>query len=156
MKYFVIIISLIIAIGVVAGFFIVGSPQEERLRKFDERRAQDLQTIQQEIINYWTSKEQLPNTLADLRDDIRGFVPPKDPETGVDYSYEVKDKQNLVVTLCANFARPSPNISVPRPAYPEPYYQQSWEHKEGYVCFERKIDPEIYKPQKPIRGAIDF
>lgn len=146
MKYFVIIVSLIIAIAVVAGFFIVGSPQEERLRKFDERRVQDLQTIQSEIINFWVNKERLPENLVNLKDDIRGFVPPKDPETGVDYSYEVKDGQNLLFALCANFSRPSPDIAVPRPVYPEPYYQQSWEHKEGYICFERKIDPEIYPP----------
>lgn len=49
--------------------------------------------------------------------------------------YEVRNDLNFV--LCGNFARPSP------------FYQESWEHQEGYTCFERKIDPEIYdKPRK--------
>ncbi len=147
MKYFVILISLIIASAVIAGFFIVGSPQEQRLLKFDERRVQDLQLIQSELINYWANKEKLPNSLTDLRDDLRGFSMPKDPQTNDEYGYEVRGELNFA--LCATFSNSSPEISAPKPAYPEPIYQESWQHQAGHACFERKIDPEIYgKPRK--------
>lgn len=146
MKYFVVLISLIIGLAVVTGFFIVGSPQEQRLLKFDERRIQDLQLIQSELINYWVNKEGLPSNLADLRDDLRGFSMPEDPQTNEEYGYKIRDDLNFA--LCANFSNSSPEISTPKPAYPEPIYQESWQHQAGYTCFERTIDPEIHGKQK--------
>lgn len=153
MKYFVYTIIGIVAVAVIAGFFIVGSPKEERLRRFDERRVQDLQFIQGEIVYHWQNKTKLPENLAALRDDIRGVVAPKDPETGADYVYEIKGPESF--SLCANFNRPSLSESDAglRPAVPypaEPYYvQQNWEHKDGFVCFDRKIDRDLYPPTKP-------
>lgn len=144
MKFFVFGISLIIVTAVIAGFLIIGSPQEERLRRFDERRVQDLSAIQSEIINYWTNKERLPQNITELRDDIRGFTPPRDPSTGADYEYQVID--SLEFALCANFDTAS-DYESNRLRAPEPYYgQQNWQHETGRVCFERKIDPEIYRP----------
>ena len=148
MKYFIYFIILVIAIAVISGFFIVGSPMQERLRRFDERRVQDLQIIQSEIINYWTNKDNLPRQLSDLQDNIRGFAVPKDPENSSDYGYEVRG--NLDFVLCANFNGSSlpENTSVPKPAHPDPYYQQSnWQHNSGNVCFDRNIDPQIYGPR---------
>src|SRR3989344_4126063 len=40
-KAFAYIASALVLVGVIAGFFMAGSPQEERLRRFDERRVQD-------------------------------------------------------------------------------------------------------------------
>lgn len=147
MKIFIYGVIVIIAAAIVAGFFIVGSPFEERIRRFDDRRVQDLQNIQSEIINYWTSKESLPNTLSDIRDDIRGIVIPKDPETGGEYEYIIRG--NLTFALCATFSRASEsmNSSTPKPVR-DPYYTgENWEHSEGRVCFERTIDPDIYRPK---------
>lgn len=148
MKYFSFGIIFIVIVAVVFGFFLAGSPNSERLRRFDERRVQDLQTIQSEIINYWINKERLPQRLSDLQDSIRGFSTPKDPESGNDYSYVVNS--GLAFTLCADFSRSSTeNTNMPKPV-PGPYYEQSnWQHNSGRFCFERNIDPEIYKPAKP-------
>ncbi len=149
-KIFAYPVSAIVLIAVVAGFFVVGSPQEERARKFDERRISDLQMIQGQIINFWQAKEKLPQNLAELSDTISGFIAPQDPETGVGYAYEVADKLNF--KLCADFNRPSlgedvSRVSKPAVPYGEPYFgQENWQHQEGHVCFERKIDPELYRP----------
>ena len=97
------------------------------------------------------NKSRLPETLVAIKDDIRGVAAPQDPETGTEYVYTIKAPENF--SLCANFSRPSllgSDSNIPKPAYPREYYsgQQNWEHGAGYVCFERTIDKEIYKPIK--------
>ncbi|MDP3999223.1 MAG: hypothetical protein Q8P76_01345 [bacterium] len=154
MRIFIYIVIGIVAVAVIAGFFIVGSPREERLRRFDERRVSDLQFLQSEIINYWVVKEKLPENLAVLNDDTRGVRVPRDPETGeAGYVYTIQDA--LTFVLCADFARASLNESIdkmaPRLAYPTGYYGEgNWDHTAGKVCFERTIDKDRYKSVKPI------
>src|SRR3989344_2968846 len=160
-KLFAYPVSVIVLVAIVAGFFVVGSPKEERLRKFDDRRVLDLQTIQGQIINFWQNKERLPQNLAELRDDISGFLPPNDPEPGKEYVYE--KTADLSFKLCANFNRESlensPKISRPATPYPvEPYFgSENWQHAAGEICFERTIDPELYKPfeKRPRRNFLD-
>jgi len=148
-KYFTYFIIAIVAAAIIAGFFIVGSPLEGRVRRFDERRVSDLQFLQEEIKNYWMNKQKLPENLSLLRDDIRGVSIPKDPETGTEYEYNILGETKFA--LCASFSRPTETYGAPTqklvPA--EPYVGiENWEHKEGRVCFERTIDPDIYKPRK--------
>lgn len=152
MKYFIYIVIILVALAVIAGFFVVGSPQEERFRRFDERRVQDLQTIQSEIIYYWQRKNVLPASLTDLRDDIRGFVPPTDPETGAQYGYEIRDVAERTFALCAIFIRASESAETT--LKPVPFYEsQNWRHPAGDFCFERTIDPDLYPqaPAKPVQ-----
>lgn len=154
MKIFIYIVIIIVAGSIVAGFFIVDSPAETRLKKFDEQRIADLRAIQWEIINYWTKKGALPKTLADLRDDVRGFAIPSDPESGEVYVYQTQGKYEF--SLCANFSRESfvmtSNMPKPVPMRPvkfDGYLEESWDHLVGKNCFSRTIDPELYPaPQK--------
>ncbi len=150
-KFFIYAIIAIVAAAVVAGFFIVGSPQQERLRRFDEQKVSDLQIIQGQIIYYWQNKQKLPASLNDLKDPISGFNPAKDPQTGSDYGYEVKGK--LEFSLCANLNLSGPEGTKPSiqvPTYPPQYIpsgsDSNWTHAAGYICFDRTIDPELYKP----------
>ncbi len=148
-KTFIYLVIAIVAASIAVGFFIVGSPQQERLRRFDDQRVSDLQIIQGQIIYYWQNKEKLPTALNDLKDPISGFIPGKDPQTGADYVYNVKS--GLEFALCANFNLPSlesgkPSIELP--TYPPqfiPSGDSNWNHDTGYTCFERKIDPELYR-----------
>ncbi|MEK7503056.1 MAG: hypothetical protein AAB556_01270 [Patescibacteria group bacterium] len=149
MKYFVYIVIAVVGASIVAGFFVVDSPAEERLRKFDEQRTGDLRIIQGEIINYWTKKGALPKTLMDLRDDVRGFYLPTDPETEKEYSYQVNGKYEF--SLCANFSRASYVMysKMPKPVPMRPmefggYLTEDWNHLAGSNCFSRSIDPELY------------
>lgn len=156
MKIFIYFVISVVVVSVIAGFFIVGSPKEERLRRFDERRVGDLQFLQSEIINFWMNKGKLPEKLSALRDDIRGVAIPFDPETGTEYGYNIKNPESF--SLCAVFSRPSLEFDVnytrsttvkPAPVYPGGYYgADNWAHNEGNVCFERTIDKEIYIPRK--------
>lgn len=158
MKYFIYAILGIVGIAVAAGFFIVGSPKEERLRRFDERRIQDLQFLQSEIVNYWQNKNRLPAKLSDIRDDIRGVAAPNDPETGVMYEYNVKKSETF--ELCATFNLSVSNRSTaaapvtPPPGYPKSPFGENWDHASGHTCFERTIDKEFYKPTNPSKTKL--
>ncbi len=141
----------------VSGFFIAGSPSKQRQVRMDEQRVSDLQMIQGEIINQWQNKRVLPQTTDNLKNDISGFIPPRDPETGAPYEYVILAP--LKFKLCANFKFPSPYLAdqsrMPVPA--GVYYKTSnygggnevWSHEAGPKCYERTIDPALYP--KPIQ-----
>lgn len=137
------IISLVFLLSVIFGFFTAGSPFLARQLRFDERRVNDLQMIQQEIINYWTQKDVLPDTLGALDDTISGFRAPVDPRTGDAYTYTVVD--DVSFQLCAFFEQlqsraPYAEARLSLKSYPF----DSWDHAAGQTCFDRTIDPERY------------
>lgn len=144
-----------VAVVVIAGFFIAGTPGEERLRRFDNQRTGDLQTIQWQIVNYWQQKGELPTELALLEDDISGFIVPTDPETKDAYIYTVKEEHTF--ELCATFTRPSvPETREVIPLRPEPMTVKgldNWNHEAGYTCFLRTIDPDLYPVRIPPEEA---
>lgn len=136
--------------AVVSGFFIIGTPEDMRMMRYDQQKVQDLQTLQYEITNYYQMKRELPESLAELSDPLAGAYIPRDPQ-GDGYRYEKESE--LSFTLCATFNRPSPDfagrgdypkreVSMPRPGYAE----DTWEHQAGETCFTRTIDPERYPP----------
>lgn len=157
MKYFTYIVIAIVAIAIIAGFFILGTPKEERMRRFDETRVSHLQEVQWQVISYWQSKDELPENLSLLINETQGTRPPADPETSAAYEYQILDAKKLTFELCADFKTESSvskkgDRSEPIPAYgpygpygPEPV-QWNWPHGIGRTCFERTIDPDIYKP----------
>ncbi|MBI2057459.1 MAG: hypothetical protein HYT63_00525 [Candidatus Yanofskybacteria bacterium] len=144
--------SAVVLTVIIAGFFLVGTPAQQRERKFDEQRINDLQSLQYQIVNYWQNKGKLPADLDLLTDSISGFVAPTDPQTQNSYGYAVKG--SLEFELCTNFKTDSNKTSSGRympkdmstavRAYPYPY-QENWEHGVGKTCFERTIDPELYQ-----------
>ena len=80
--------SAVVLLVIVGGFFVVGTPGRQRQYRFDERRTSDLQTIQYEIINYWSQKETLPAGLNDLKNSISSEPEADNSEilsTAVDY-----------------------------------------------------------------------
>ncbi len=157
-KLFTIIISVVIVGSIVAGFFIVGSPQEERLRRFDDQRIQDLSLLQGQIIDFWINKDRLPEQLGQLKNDITGFTPPLDPQSGSPYEYRTAGV--LSFELCASFSRPSDMGSlgskrIPVPAQPFGLEgAQNWSHPEGRACFLRTIDPELYKNRQQLQKPV--
>lgn len=145
-------VIIIILASIVAGFFIAGSPQSQRLVRLDERRSGDLQSIQWQLINYWQKKEALPENLDELNDPISSFMVPRDPESG--QAYEYKRLSNLKFEICAVFSteQTGNNSKDARlmPTYPEsvvyPDLPGAWSHGKGRTCFERTIDPDLYPP----------
>ncbi len=154
----------LVLFAIVWSFMVMGSPSEQRLLRFDDKRVTDLQNIQWQVISYWQQKETLPKNLEELVNPISGYSLPVDPEfeKGINYEYAVK--KDMTFELCATFSKPMPQgwqeykgggVVVPMmegrdvtTSYPYPGggTNESWDHKEGRTCFERTIDPEIYPP----------
>jgi len=146
-KILAIVVSVVVLASIVVGFFIIGTPSDQRARKFDEQRIEHLQSLQSEIVNYWIQKKTLPAQLSDLENSISGFAAPADPATGVFYEYNITG--DLSFELCAVFERPNQDkIPADSYYYGSPYYDiynQNWNHETGRTCFARIIDPELYK-----------
>lgn len=142
---------LLVIFSVIGSFFIIGSPFTQRMVQFDQRRVGDLQSIQWQVVNYWQRKNALPASLADLKDDLSGFVMPIDPETGAPYEYQKTG--DLSFELCATFDLeandPSGKGSLGAP-YVD-YFGPDWAHGQGRQCFTRTIDPDLYgtDPKRP-------
>lgn len=136
--------------SIVLGFAAIGSPATQRSLRFDNERAMHLEQIQWEIINYFQTKEALPESLAELTNDISGFRVPVDPETGVAYEYSVQG--SLTFELCATFDLPAPEQGAARGMMeassirPYPGVDNNWDHEAGRTCFMRTIDPDRYPP----------
>lgn len=146
-KLFVYGVISVVAISVLASFFVVGSPTEQRARRLDERRVNDLQLIQSETIIFWQNKDRLPEKLSELTSDIRGIRVPVDPETGEEYVYNVLGDN--VFELCGTFTSDSEGGTVQiRSKFPG--VGVGWEHGVGEVCFERVIDKDFFSDEKPI------
>jgi hypothetical protein len=139
--------GFLVSLSIIAGFFIMGSPSQVRLYRFDDQKVSDLQNIQWQIVNFWQQKEAFPKSLTDLEDPISGFVVPKDPQSGADYEYELGLGTSF--KLCATFNAESQGRQS---SYSEPYMvvgekgNENWQHGAGEYCFERVIDPERYPP----------
>lgn len=157
-------------------FCVMGSPMKQRELRLDERRVQDLQGIQWQVINYWQQKEKLPEKITDLANPLSGYSLPVEPEfeKGKIYEYSIKDNTKLTFELCADFALPMPkgwqeynynkggimpmavregatDVAVSYP-YPGGGVNESWDHQTGRTCFERTIDPEMYPPfENPVK-----
>ncbi|MDP3697793.1 MAG: DUF5671 domain-containing protein [Candidatus Taylorbacteria bacterium] len=149
--------SVVVLVAIVGGFFIVGTPAEQRAKRFDERRVSDLQTIQNQLVSYWIQKGELPEEVDELtKDKLSGFSLPIDPETGE--SYEYTKLTTFSFELCAVFKTESSNdnganygfhksnlLTTPMRLIPDQF--NTWFHGPGRTCFERTIDPELYKKQ---------
>lgn len=159
------ITSAIVAVALVGGFLMVGSPATQRARRFDDQRAGHLQSLQWQIVNYWQQKSALPVTLDDLRDSLSGFVPPRDPETDASYEYGVVDEADRKFQLCATFKtssnlyRRSINPLATVPERHRDFSIQNWDHEGGRVCFERLIDLDLYSKYpvklRPVELLLD-
>jgi len=147
MRFFPKIIVGLVALVAVGGFVAAGSPQAERIKKFDDERVGHLQNIQYEITNFWQSKERLPKDLEELKSELRGFIPPRDPESDASYEYHIIAP--LKFELCATFGAEANDMQFGRtkPISAEPFGENTlFPHGVGRTCFERVIDPAFYPP----------
>ena len=153
--------GLLIA-AIVGGFFVVGTPGYQRDRRFDERRVSDLQSIQGQVINYWTQKRMLPEDIG-IVGRFYSWPLPTDPEAGGGYVY--RKTGELSFDVCAEFSTETPEVMrgkagqvsapmnytqpvrAPFPIAGEPHYVD-WSHGPGEKCFSFTINPELYPLQK--------
>ncbi|MEK7625590.1 MAG: DUF5671 domain-containing protein [Patescibacteria group bacterium] len=150
-KILTIAVSAVVVCSIILGFFIVGTPADQRERRFDEQRVSSLQMLQSQIVDYWVRKSALPESTKDLENNISGFIVPTDPGSKADYEYRVLSP--LSFELCAVFSRASKESGLAGRGMkvPSPYFnsfQQNWDHDAGRFCWTRTIDPDLYKVNK--------
>lgn len=140
-----------VAASVAASFVILGSPGQERSRRMDEQRVQDLVAIAYAIDGYWNEMGELPASL-DLLEQSRIYAPQsvRDPETGEAYAYEPEDAGHF--TLCATFNAPS-DVRVPEsfPKLDNADNRQFWNHPGGYHCFQITVQDRNMPAPLPVR-----
>src|SRR3989338_1360042 len=150
-KIWRIISGLLILASIIWGFSVLGSPRTQRLYKYDEQKVNDLSNINNQIINYYTNKGILPNTLEEM---AKGnyYIAQVDPQTEKPYEYE--KISNTEYNLCAEFNKASDdkNTSDPyRGLYS--YNSLSWTHPADEYCFKQTVNPNPYNPNiypKPV------
>jgi len=155
MKIFSRMMIAVVGAIVVFGFYTAGLPQSQRLVRLDEQKISALQTIQNQVIEFWRAKNRLPLNLEELKSATLGITIPVDTQTDLPYQYLVLG--NLKFKLCADFET-SFNVetkdrAISVSAYPDPYYSgyQYWQHEIGDTCFERTIDSQRLNPPVPKR-----
>ena len=134
----------IAVVGVVLGLAAAGSPQEARLKGFDNQRTEDLTQIAQAVDNF-AYNNRLPLDLDELIGNVGSFVSnTTDPETGDEYKYRVLSANQF--ELCAIFSL----STLDEPVVAKPYYYTSsiWsQHDEGRVCKPQTVS---FSPGYPL------
>ena len=120
-------LAVVVLAVIIVGICLLDSPAQERLRRLDERRVDDLRELSYELDFYWTREGTLPISLEELSSEPGVFVDPLDPETGQPYEYRVLSSNTY--ELCAVFA-------LDTAAEQDRFYKDVWSHGTGRQCFQ--------------------
>jgi hypothetical protein len=173
LRLYTIIVSAVVLLSIIGGFFIMGSPAKQRMLRDDQNRVGDLSSIQWNVLSYYQRTGALPNALTDLKDDFNGgwyedtYI---DPATEAPYEYaKLTGTTSISFELCATFDLATQDLdgrgAYGRGGYGGTYYDmsypsyagdfdQNFKHTEGRNCFTRTIDPALYPVYKPDPAVI--
>ncbi|MCR4278460.1 MAG: hypothetical protein NUV81_00970 [bacterium] len=135
-KLLIALLIVIVSASVVTSFIVLGSPAEERVRRMDDQRVQELDMISSAIDGYWSDAHQLPDSLEIISTSRLFSVQSiQDPQTGEKYVYEPAEDGHY--TLCATFEAVSDTrIPIAPPKISMRDNRNFWNHPDGYTCFE--------------------
>lgn len=133
-RIFATLATVAVTVGTVAGFWILGTPGQQRLIMSDRQRLEDLSAIANSL--YWKRQNQPDYVLPDAldADDRR-----EDPITQELYQYQRTDDSQY--QLCANFATDSSTHRLAN------INRQTWQHPQGFHCFDFDFNqqpPSLY------------
>ena len=131
-RYLLLGLAIVVVVSaVVGGLVVLGPPSEERLRRLDERRVQNLRAIASAVDSHWNDgHRRLPSSLEELGRD-RDSIRYRDPVNAEPYGYRVVDGKTY--ELCAAFDRDSRGSSSPDET------EGFWSHGSGHRCFRMKV-----------------
>ena len=115
--------TVVVIAAALSGLWLTGSPLEQRLRRLDEQRVNELRVLASTAERRWDGEQRLPETADHLVDGQYLTRLPTDPSTGEPYEYRVTAPRQFEV--CATFDRPS------RPENSGDF----WFHEAGHRCF---------------------
>ncbi|MEO0350013.1 MAG: hypothetical protein AAF282_08190 [Cyanobacteria bacterium P01_A01_bin.15] len=132
-RIFAALATLAVAAGAAAGFWVLGTPGQQRLIMSDQQRLEDLSAIANSL--YWQSQDQDDYALPDA---LTTTNQRQDPITQESYSYRKVDDERY--ELCASFATDSSTHKLVNAN------NQNWQHPNGRHCFEL----ELSQPPPPL------
>lgn len=128
--------TLAVVGGIVAGFWVLGTPGRQRAIAADRQRIQDLQAIAFEL--HGRSQSPADFELPAELDDGQRRV---DPLTDEPYSYQRLSESSY--ELCAQFDTDSSTYPLQNATQENEF----WQHPEGQHCFEFELGeqpPSLY------------
>lgn len=137
-RFFLILSLICVALGVVTGFWLLGSPQLQRQLKADQKRLEHLYKIASYLYREQsqTKKFKLPKTIPSKDYTV-------DPISGESYEYRVIDISKY--KLCAEFATNSQKARQTDSSYRK--LREFWNYSQGKNCFQfdaQEMPPSIY------------
>ncbi|MBI2485078.1 hypothetical protein HYW18_02950 [Candidatus Uhrbacteria bacterium] len=131
-RFMFILVYILLALSVVDAFWVIGLPNVRRSQSLDERRVNDLRSLQWEVLSLYQRDGELPETLDMLV---------RDPGTSAAYEYRPLDLASF--ELCATFDRASTGKESP-PYMGRPIAETSdiFTHGAGYTCFARTVEAD--------------
>ena len=143
----VVILAVIAAVGY--GIYLAGSPAEQRLMRFDERRISDLRRISSVVNEYWNANKEFPPSLEHLNSPRFSASAVKDPATEEPYEYRpLNEDDEDDYELCAVFETDSSQV---RYGSGRDSRNRFWEHGVGKTCFsfeKESYAPPFYGPRR--------
>lgn len=141
------VVAVTVIVGV-AGLMASGSPQQERARRLDEQRVNDLEQISYAVDQFYGINKVIPNSLEDLQNSRNVYIRSiSDPETGAPYEYSTQDDRHY--TLCAVFASESQQDLKSDLTRGNAF----WTHGQGRACFDFETPTlDTGKPPAPVRA----
>jgi len=137
-----------VIVTLVAGILAIGSPRQERLRKLDSKRVDDLIRLSSEIAAYHRERHALPESLGvvmELPSSDLGLV--RDPATGEAYGYRIVDSTRY--ELSATFDTVDSATTRTGDWREKPLF---WRHAAGRRTFTLTIPPHPVDDAGPGAG----
>ncbi len=135
LRWFASGVSAVVAVALIAGLVVAGSPGRARARQLDSRRETDLAAIASAIDRYWIWHERLPNSLEELSSERRvSLRSVGDPESSLAYQYRITGDRTY--ELCATFDTPEREPGSRADALPG---NEFWRHPAGRHCFQVEV-----------------
>ena len=130
-RSFALIAIIAVAIGIVAGFWVLGTPNRQRLIAADRKRIQDLRSIVWRLYEDAEKARDRGQPVA-LPESLEGRDRTTDPITKLAYEYHRLSETTY--ELCAEFATDS--STYPLSPAPRDGQEKDWQHPQGRHCFE--------------------
>lgn len=159
-SYLGIVVSILI---IIFGFYLIGSPKTQRLIRIDQERESMVQSINNEVINYWQTIGEMPKNMADL-DKLPNYGDNKRQDLSI-YTYKLTNISKKTYEICTTFNLSTDVINSYMDSSSDVYRtmkpalvavdmgidninNQNWDHPAGDYCFKRNIDPKFYPINK--------
>ena len=137
---------VVVAVVVVWGFTLIGSPSFNRKVTADRNRIEDLGRLRDDVEQYFQDQRKLPEKLTDLEKVKRWYGYQRnleDPATKKQYDYKIADTYSY--ELCSDFELTSKDAELEQNRYNSD--DKSWDHGIGNHCFKFDI-PEGKRKSK--------